>query len=89
MSKYDGLRSHLKRQTAASLELTFADIEHRIGAWLPKGASRPEWWSNERANGKLKVQSHAWLSVGYNAYLARDANRVRFERTAPSAAPDR
>ncbi len=77
MAKYDGLRLHMRRQSASELEMSFADIEHRIGAWLPKGALQARWWANDEIDRGRCVQSHAWLSAGYRAHLL-SSERVRF-----------
>lgn len=80
MGKYDALGAHLKRQRAERVELSFADIERRIGGLLPKSAQRPEWWANEQDPKSRHVQCKAWLGNGYLAYLIQGAERVRFER---------
>ena len=80
MRKYDALSGHLRRQTADELEMTFTEIERVIGAMLPKSASRPQWWANEEAADSRHVQVRAWRNAGYDAFLVRDAERVRFTR---------
>jgi hypothetical protein len=80
MGKYDPLFAHLRRQTSATYEMSFRDIERLLTAFLPHGAERAEWWSNERAPGSRRVQSRAWLDAGYSAFLVKGAGRVRFER---------
>lgn len=77
MAKYDALQAHLRRQKLPSFEMSFADIEQKIGAWLPKSAHRPEWWANDMGVG---IQREAWLSAGYDASLIRGTERVRFQR---------
>ena len=80
MGKYDALGAHLKRQRAERFELSFADIERRIGSFLPKSAQRPEWWANEQNPLSRHVQCKAWLGNGYLACLVQGEERVRVER---------
>lgn len=47
MGKYDPLRDYLRRQRAQEFELTFGEIERRLGAMLPKGAERAQWWAGD------------------------------------------
>ena len=80
MAKYDPLHDHLRRQNAATYEMTFRDIERVLASLLPHSAERPEWWANERSADTRHVQCRAWLDAGYNAFLDKGAERVRFER---------
>jgi hypothetical protein len=80
MAKYDPLGNYLRRKGGAELELSFADIERIIGTMLPNSAARPQWWANEVAADSRHVQARAWLGAGYEAFLIRDAERVRFAR---------
>jgi hypothetical protein len=80
MGKYDPLLAHLRRQTSATYEMSFRDIERLLTAFLPHGAERAEWWSNELEPRSGPVQSRAWLEAGYCAFLVKGADRVRFER---------
>jgi hypothetical protein len=48
MSRYDGLRDHLRLQTGPEFSLTFREIEKAIGGRLPKSADHPQWWANVR-----------------------------------------
>ncbi|MNS49526.1 hypothetical protein D3C72_821350 [compost metagenome] len=81
MAKYDPLRDYLRRQRADEFELTFADIERRIGALLPKSASHPQWWGNEVDPGTSHVQREAWRAAGFDARLIAGQDRVLFRRT--------
>ena len=38
MGKYDPLRDHLRRQKADEFDLTFQEIERKLGAMLPNSA---------------------------------------------------
>jgi hypothetical protein len=83
MGKYDPLGAHMRRQRAQIYEMSFRDIERVLGALLPKGAQRAEWWSNPSGAGVSTVQSKAWRDVGYEAELLKAEERVRFTRVAP------
>jgi hypothetical protein len=80
MAKYDPLHGHLRRQKTQTYEMTFPDVERIIASMLPKSAQRSEWWANETAPLSRHVQCRAWLDAGYNAFLVKGAERVRFER---------
>ncbi len=82
MGKYDPLAAYLVRKRADALELTFTDLERIIGAFLPKGAQRPEWWTHDPEMSPRAVQHDAWLGAGYGATLLR-GERVRFDRRSP------
>ena len=84
MGKYDPLHRYLARKSVDGLELTFNDLERIIGAFLPKGAQRAEWWASAPATELQSVQRHAWLGAGYEATLLR-GERVRFQRRMPAS----
>lgn len=87
MAKYDPLRDYLIRQDAADIELTFRDIERKLGYMLPNIAARPEWWSCLDEPGPKEVQKQAWRAAGYDASLHTGEDRVRFtRRPSPRAA---
>lgn len=81
MGKYDPLERHLRRQTCAALELTFAEIERLVGSFLPGSASRPQWWANESGPHRTHVQCEVWLRAGFSASLLVGKERVRFVRS--------
>jgi CBS domain-containing protein len=63
--KYTPLARWLEAQPAEPgwVRLTFAQIEHIIGAELPSGARQPgAWWANDSVG---HVQSIEWLSAGW------------------------
>ena len=62
--------------------MSFRDIERIIGGLLPRSAQRPQWWANERSSDSRHVQCAAWLNAGFNAFLLKAEERVRFERRA-------
>lgn len=82
MGKYDPLRDYLRRQRAQEFELTFGDIERRLGAMLPKGAERAQWWAGDGCAKTPQVQCEAWRAAGFDAFLIAGKDRVRFRRTA-------
>ncbi len=79
MSKYDPLRDHLIGQRHYEFELTFKEIEGILGFPLPVSADRPQWWANQVAPGR--PQREAWRSAGYDAFLIRGSDKVKFRKT--------
>ena len=77
MGKYDGLGRYLRRQRLDEFELSFTDVERLILDILPKSASRPQWWANERGLS-THVQCAAWMEAGFDAFLLPGKDRVRF-----------
>lgn len=73
MGKYDPLAAFLRRRATDQIELTFTEIERRLGALLPKAAQAEGWWSGDG------VQVRAWSAVGFGAELL-GPERVRFTR---------
>lgn len=80
MGKYDPLRDYLRRQRSERFEMTFVEIERKIGYMLPKSASRPQWWANVSDPRTTHVQRKAWGDAGYDAFLIAGADKVRFEK---------
>ena len=78
MGIYDPLRDHLRNQRIRELMLTFSEIENVIGRRLPKSANRPQWWANQ-VDG-VRPQRDAWRNAGYEAFLIKGADKVRFCR---------
>ena len=69
-NKYDSLAAFLREQpsSAASINLSFADIELIIGSSLPRSArSDRTWWGNSR--NRTRVHSVTWLSAGWKVGL--------------------
>ncbi|MFN3779728.1 MAG: hypothetical protein ACK4SI_12115 [Brevundimonas aurantiaca] len=73
MGKYDPLAAFLRRRAGDDIELTFTEIERRLGALLPKAAQADGWWSGDG------VQVRAWWGAGFSAELT-GPERVRFTR---------
>jgi hypothetical protein len=84
MGKYDPLRDHLRRRREPQLELSFADVERRLGYMLPNSAASPDWWACVGEPGPREVQKIAWRAAGYDATLL-SGDRVRFERIVGEA----
>ncbi len=80
MAKYDPLRDYLRRQKTDDLELTFVELERKIGYMLPKSASLPQWWAKTTDAATPPVQQKAWSDAGFDAVLIAGADRVRFRR---------
>ena len=78
MGKYDPLREHLRAHSAAELTMTLAEIETVLGTPLPKGAGRPEWWSDPNSTS---ISDHrlAWIGAGYDAVM-RGGTKVLFTK---------
>jgi len=79
MAKYDPLRDYLRRQRAGELDLTFREIEAKIGYMLPNIAASAEWWACPGEPGPRDVQKIAWRAAGFDAELL-GGDRVRFSR---------
>ena len=80
MSRYAPLRDYLQRQRAAEFELTFRAIEDLIGCKLPASADRPQWWANVKDPATTHVQREAWRAAGYDAFLIKGSDKVKFRR---------
>lgn len=87
MAKYDPLRDYLRRQRVAELDLSFRDIERKLGYMLPNIAARPEWWASAGEPGPREVQKQAWRAAGYDASLVGE-ERVRFRSLSIRDAPE-
>lgn len=88
MGKYDPLRDYLRRQKSDELELSFVEIERKLGYLLPKRASLPEWWARTEPPNRRHVQHQAWGDAGYEAFLMRGEERVCFRRAHVAQAAD-
>jgi len=88
MGKYDPLRDYLRKKKSDELELSFVEIERKLGYMLPNSASLPQWWANTTEPNSRHVQRKAWGDAGYDAFLIAGAERVRFKRAAAPRTPD-
>jgi hypothetical protein len=68
--------------------MTFRDLELVLRAMLPRSAERPQWWANENLETTRHVQSRAWLSAGFDAFLVKGQDRVKFARRSSAVRPD-
>lgn len=80
MNDYDPLRDFLKRQTAAELVLTFAQIEELIDAALPRASHRASWWETDRSPQEKMPQREAVIATDYIATRLADGSGVKFRR---------
>ncbi|MFC5343374.1 hypothetical protein ACETK8_20600 (plasmid) [Brevundimonas staleyi] len=80
MGKYDRLNAHLRRQKTPTYAMSLTHIEDVIGAMLPKGAARPEWWLAGADADTAPVQCQSWLRAGFTATLDSDREHVCFVR---------
>lgn len=87
MAKYDPLREYLRRQRATELDLSFREIERKLGYMLPNMAARPEWWATAGEPGPREVQKQAWRAAGFDARLVGE-ERVQFRRRRIHAAAE-
>lgn len=80
MSQYAPLEQRLVNASAASVTLTFSEIERVLGRKLPKSAYneriKRQWWANTDSHS----QARAWLKAGRKAKLNAGANEVTFVR---------
>jgi hypothetical protein len=76
MGIYDPLREHLQKQRLREFILTFSEFENIIGRHLPKSADRPQRWANQKDG--VRPQRDAWKNAGYEAFLIKDEDKVRF-----------
>lgn len=80
MSKYDALATFLREQGGDLVPMTFAQIEHVVGAKLPKSQKHQAWWSNSTSNN---VMTQVWLDAGYRTeQVDIAARKLVFRRVA-------
>lgn len=78
MAKYDPLRDYLQTQQLQEFELSFSKIEQILGVALPKSSLRPQFWANVKSKPSSFRQREAWRDAGYDAFLQKDLDKVRF-----------
>ncbi|SCG34811.1 DUF7662 domain-containing protein [Micromonospora humi] len=82
MSKYDGLRDHL-RTRAGEVTYSLEEVADLVPGGLPPSAYRyPAWWSN---GDRTHPHSRSWEDAGYAAYPDLALRRVRFVPAPPTA----
>jgi len=80
MSKYAPLGEYLRRQRAAFVPMTFAEIERIVGTRLPKSQRYPAWWSNNPWNN---VMTQIWLDAGFETeQVDVEARKLVFRKVA-------
>jgi len=82
-SKYDRLGDHLAAIGAATITLTFAEVEAVVGP-LPDTARRQvEWWGATRSGRYMSSHAYDWWRAGYVADHPDFADEtVTFRRVA-------
>lgn len=79
--KYEPLGAYLRKQRAAHVPMTFAEIERIIGSKLPKSQQYPAWWSNSTTNN---VMTQVWLDAGFQSeQVDTEEGKLVFRRVAP------
>jgi len=83
-SKYDRLGDHLAAIGAATITLTFAEVEAVVGP-LPDTAHRSvEWWGATAFGHYSNAHAFHWRRAGYVAdHLDFVGETVTFRRLAP------
>jgi hypothetical protein len=81
--KYEALKTHLARNAARRVSMTFAEVAKVIGKPLPASAYRyPSWWANDAAH---HAQARAWAEAGYRTEnVDLKEQRVEFVRIEKS-----
>jgi hypothetical protein len=80
MGKYDPLRDYLKRQRSDEFEMSFTEIERKLGAMLPNRAAAPHWWDGDHGDAVRPVQQEAWRDAGFRATCVPGREKVQFRR---------
>jgi hypothetical protein len=87
MSKYSPLGDYLRDRHATEVPMTFAEIEHVIGARLPpKAQGHRAWWSNNPNNN---VMTRVWLDAGFETERVDMASRRLVFRRVTDRTPPR
>ena len=82
MSKYAPLGDFLRKQKAALIPMTFAEIERVVGTKLPKSQQYPAWWSNNPWNN---VMTQVWLDAGFETeQVDVEGRKLVFRRVTPT-----
>ncbi len=82
-SKYDRLVDHLAASGAATITLTFAEVEAVLGPLPTQARHTPSWWGATPAGRYLHPHALAWRQAGYVADRPDfAAETVTFRRVA-------
>ena len=85
LGKYGPLFRHLVALDAPMCRVRFVDIEHILGAPLPKSARCRQWWANQ-ADDSRRSQARAWQAAGWRTRrVDLKAETLVFERVGNSA----
>lgn len=78
--RYTALARFLDAEPRSAVRLSFATVEHVLGAPLPPSArNHRAWWGNETA--ARHVQAKAWMAVGWRVSAVNlTAEQVTFVR---------
>ncbi len=83
-SKYDRLADHLAASGAATITLTFAEVEAVVGPLPATARHNPSWWGATPAGRYLHPYTLTWRQAGYIAVtLDFIAGAVTFRRVGP------
>ncbi len=83
---YEPLAEHLQRASAATVALSFGEIESILGVKLPDSARRyAAWWSNSLGSPR----SRTWRTAGFFARASLPGQRVEFYRAGLEPAVQR
>jgi len=78
VTKYAPLGDYLRKQRAAEVPMTFAQIERVIGGKLPPSQRNRAWWSNNPSNN---VMTKVWRDAGFiTEQVDIEARKLVFRR---------
>jgi len=66
-SKYDRLADHLAALGAATITLTFAEVEAVVGPLPTQARNQPGWWGATPAGRYAYAHALRWRQAGYVA----------------------
>jgi hypothetical protein len=85
-SKYDPLADFLDKQRTHEIEVTFKELETKLGFKLPASSRYPAWWSNNPFNS---VMTQVWLDAGWKTRnVDVDGRKLTFYRVATLGAKE-
>ncbi len=83
-SKYDRLADHLLAIGAATITLTFAEVEAVVGPLPPQARYAPAWWGATPSGHYGHAHAIRWRQAGYVADRPDFiAGAVTFRRVGP------
>ncbi len=85
LAEYGRLTSYLLASHAATVTLSWAELDQLVGGLPPSAVNHfPQWWHGDRPN------TRAWRRAGYRLERVRPGHSVTFRREAdptPASAP--